>query len=291
MSGRVLPFIGSHEPWDSGAKTESATCILAPNPSPMTLDGTNTWILRDEDAAGCVLIDPGPADERHRAAIRAATQDSPVRMILLTHGHGDHSDLARDLAADTGAPVRALDPRHRLGDEGLDAGEVVSIGGLEIHVVTSPGHTSDSVCFLIPREGSLLTGDTVLGRGTSLVAWPDGRLGDYLLSLEHLQEVVERNGVRRLLPGHGPILHDPAAILRAYREHRVTRLDEVRSVVRGLRDQQTTEIAGDGSPAIDPMDVVAVVYAGVPREVWPAAELSVRAQLDYLNERGELHRS
>lgn len=290
MSGRILPFIGSHEPWASGAKTESATCLLGPNPSPMTLDGTNTWILRDEDAAACVLIDPGPNDERHRTAIGAATLDSPIRMILLTHGHGDHSDLARDLAVETGAPVRALDPRHRLGDEGLDAGDVVLVGGLEIHVVTSPGHTSDSVCFLLPREGSLLTGDTVLGRGTSLVAWPDGRLGDYLLSLEHLQEVVERNGVRRLLPGHGPILHDPASVLQAYREHRVARLDEVRSAALSLLAQQPAEVEGASRVAIEPMDVVAVVYAAVPREVWPAAELSVRAQLDYLDQQGELHR-
>jgi glyoxylase-like metal-dependent hydrolase (beta-lactamase superfamily II) len=290
VSGRVLPFIGSHEPWASGAKTDSATCLLAPNPSPMTLDGTNTWILRDQGAAGCVLVDPGPADERHRAAIHAATLDSPVRMILLTHGHGDHSDLARDLAADTGAAVRALDPGHRLGDEGLDAGDVVSVGSLDIHVVSSPGHTSDSVCFLIPREGSLLTGDTVLGRGTSLVAWPDGRLEDYLLSLERLQELVEHSGVTRLLPGHGPILHDPASILRAYREHRVARLDEVRSAVVSLLAQQCPDTVGQTRSAIDPMDVVAVVYAAVPREVWPAAALSVRAQLDYLYQRGELRR-
>lgn len=257
----------------------------------MTLDGTNTWIIRDQDADGCVLVDPGPADERHRAAIMAATEGSPVKMILLTHGHADHSNLARELAADTGAAVRALDPRHRLGGEGLDAGDVVSVGSLEIHVITSPGHTSDSVCFLIPREGSLLTGDTVLGRGTSLVAWPDGRLGEYLLSLDRLQELVERNGVSRLLPGHGPVLHDPASILRAYQEHRVARLDEVRSAVLSLLDQQPTDLVGETGPVIDPMDVVAVVYATVPREVWPAAELSVRAQLDYLDERGELRRS
>jgi glyoxylase-like metal-dependent hydrolase (beta-lactamase superfamily II) len=276
MSGRSLPFIGSLEPWQSGAKTASATCVLGPNPSPMTLDGTNTWILRAPDSDTCAVVDPGPADPVHLAAILDAAQDARVEAILLTHGHPDHCDLVRDLAETTGAPVRALDPRNCLGEEGLAPGDVIVAGGLELDVLGTPGHTSDSVCLRIVAEGSLLTGDTVLGRGTTVVAWPDGQLGDYLQSLERLRDLALAGGVRALLPGHGPLLADPAGIIDAYLDHRRARLAEVREAVT----------AG----AVEASEVVAIVYAAVPKEVWPAAEWSVRAQLAYLAEQGDIPR-
>lgn len=269
MSGRVLPFIGSREPWSSGQKTRAATCLLAPNASAWTLDGTNTWFLHDPDSHAAVVVDPGPDHPGHLEAIVAYAHllDAPVSTIVLTHGHVDHSEGAGRLRELTGADVRAFDPAHRLGAEGLVDGDVIVAGNLEVHVIESPGHSHDSVSLLLPSEGSLLTGDTVLGRGTSVVTWPDGDLRDYLRSLERLRAVVD---VARLLPGHGPLLDRPGEIFDAYLEHRRVRLDEVREAVAlGITD---------------PAEVVARVYAQTPKELWPAAEQSVRAQLAYLSE-------
>lgn len=270
MSGRVLPLAGSDDAWSGGMVTELASCILAPNASPWTLDGTNTWVVGSTDV---VVVDPGPADPVHLQAILHHVHDHGQRIlgVVLTHGHLDHSEGARDLASAAGVGVRALDPAHRLGDEGLHDGDVVDLGSDVLTVVTTPGHSHDSVSLVLADEGSLLTGDTVLGRGTSLVAWPDGTLGDYLDSLARLRELTVERGLARILPGHGPVLSDPAAVIDGYLAHRRARLDEVRSVM--------------ATGVTDPAEIVGIVYADVPREVWPAAELTVRAQLDYLARR------
>lgn len=270
MSGHVLPLAGSTQPWSGGAATPSAHCVLAPNASPWTLDGTNTWLLTAPGSPDVLVVDPGPADDAHAQAIGIAVAERDLRVsgVLLTHGHLDHSEGARALAESFGVGVRALDPAYRLGDEGLHDGDVVDVGDWHVRVVGTPGHSADSVSFLLPHDGSLLTGDTVLGRGTSLVAWPDGRLGDYLETLGRLRDLVAETGVRTLLPGHGPALVSPDAVIDAYLEHRRARLAEVAGVV--------------ASGVVDPAAIVAIVYADVPREVWPAAELTVRAQLQYL---------
>ena len=117
-------------------------CVLAPNPGPMTLDGTNAWVLRSEPDARALVVDPGPLDRGHLAAVRDLAGD--VAVVLLTHGHPDHSDGAPAFAEAAGCNVRALDPAHRLGDEGLGEGDVVEVDGLELCVVATPGHTSDS---------------------------------------------------------------------------------------------------------------------------------------------------
>jgi glyoxylase-like metal-dependent hydrolase (beta-lactamase superfamily II) len=127
------------------------------------------------------------------------------------------------------------------------------------------------VSLLLPADGALFTGDTVLGRGTTVIA-QDGSLGDYLRSLEQLRELAEAAELRLLLPGHGPMLADPTGILDYYLAHRAERLDQVRSALA----------AGARTPA----EIVAMIYTDVDRSVWPAAEWSVRAQLDYLNDRG-----
>jgi glyoxylase-like metal-dependent hydrolase (beta-lactamase superfamily II) len=273
VSGHVLPLAGSTDAWHGGVVTESATCVLAPNPSPWTLDGTNTWLLTAPGSSAAVVVDPGPDHVGHSSAVREAAAARGVRIaaVLLTHGHADHSEGARAFAESVGVGVRALDPAHRLGDEGLVDGDVVDLGDWSIRAVGTPGHTRDSVCLHVPHDDSVLTGDTVLGRGTSLVAWPDGLLGEYLDSLRRLRVLADSTGLRRLLPGHGPVLDDPAGVLDAYLAHRLARLAEVEEVVRG---------GVTDAPAI-----VAIVYADVPREVWPAAELTVRAQLDYLASR------
>jgi glyoxylase-like metal-dependent hydrolase (beta-lactamase superfamily II) len=273
VSGHVLPLAGSSDPWTGGAVTASARCVLAPNPSPWTLDGTNTWLLTAPGSGLAVVVDPGPDHAGHREKIRRAADESEVRIVsvLLTHGHIDHAEGARAVAEDLGVGVRALDPQHRLGDEGLVDGDVVDVGDWSVHVVGTPGHSLDSVSFLVPHDAAILTGDTVLGRGTSLVAWPEGRLGDYLDSLRRLRELADASAVDRLLPGHGPALASPGRVIDSYLAHRHARLEEVRAVVAlGVTDAQ---------------QIVAIVYADVPREVWPAAELTVRAQLDYLEQR------
>ena len=248
--------------------TERAARVLAPNPGPMTLDGTNTWVIAEPGAEGSVVVDPGPADEGHlrRVAALAADGGRRVRQILLTHGHSDHSEGAGRLAELTGAPVL----RH--GD-GLGPGDVVGGAGCDIEVVATPGHSADSVSFLIPADGVLLTGDTVLGRGTTVIA-DDGRLSDYLNSLDRLRALADSARLTALLPGHGPVLTDPVGALDYYIDHRRQRLAEVTSALD----------AGDRTPG----EIVARVYADVDRSLWPFAQWSVRAQLDYLAERGEL---
>ncbi|HEX5496784.1 MAG TPA: MBL fold metallo-hydrolase [Mycobacteriales bacterium] len=261
--------------------TPCASVLLARNPSPMTLEGTNTWLLADPDRSGqsdrsdLVVVDPGPDQESHLRAVAAAGR---VAVVLLTHGHADHSAGARRLHELTGAPVLALDPAHRYGSEGLAEGDVVAQAGVEVRVLATPGHTGDSLCFTVTDASAVgpavLTGDTILGRGSTVVAHPDGRLGDYLASLRRLREL----GPATVLPGHGPELPDAGLAAEAYLRHRAERLDQVRAALAELKD-----MAGPARP-VSPADVVRRVYADVDPALWPAAELSVRAQLDYLQE-------
>jgi glyoxylase-like metal-dependent hydrolase (beta-lactamase superfamily II) len=253
------------------AVTEFATLVRADNPGLMTLDGTNSWILRAPGSSQSVVVDPGPMLEDHLRAVLEAAGD--VAVVLLTHKHPDHSEGAAWFANQAGCGVRAVDPAFRLPTDhahGLSEGDVITAGGLRIEVLPTPGHTMDSVCFWLPQDGSLLTGDTVLGRGTSVVAHPDGALGPYLESLDRLRAFANSAaGVDRLLPGHGPVIEDPTDVLTFYINHRRDRLDQVRAALA----------AGHTTPEA----VVAHVYADVDPTLWPAAQRSVQAQLDYLN--------
>ncbi|GAA3502042.1 MBL fold metallo-hydrolase [Streptomyces prasinosporus] len=258
----------------SGRATPRAVNVLAPNASAMTLDGTNTWILAEPGSGLAVVVDPGPLDEGHLRNVVATAERAGQRvaLTLLTHGHPDHAEGAARFAELTGTNVRALDPALRLGDEGLAAGDVVTVGGLELRVVPTPGHTADSLSFHLPADRAVLTGDTVLGRGTTVVAHPDGRLGDYLDTLRRLRSLTVDDGVHTVLPGHGPVLEDAQGAVEYYLAHRAHRLAQVETAVED----------GHRTPA----EVVAHVYADVDRSLWPAAELSVRAQLEYLQEHG-----
>ncbi|RKR89553.1 glyoxylase-like metal-dependent hydrolase (beta-lactamase superfamily II) [Micromonospora pisi] len=249
------------------------TLLRAPNPGPMTLDGTNTWLLRAPGQDTGVVIDPGPADEEHLARIAS---HGPIGFILITHGHADHVEGARRLSDLLGGVrVFAADPTHCVGTVPLDPTESFDAYGLGFDALDTPGHTRDSVCFLVEPTTSLdgeaqaavFTGDTILGRGTTVVAHPDGDLGQYLDSLELL---TSYDGLPAL-PGHGPALADCAAAARFYLAHRRARLDQVRQAV--------------AAGATTASEVVAVVYADVDRSLWWAAEWSVRAQLDYLDRR------
>ncbi|MFJ7335308.1 MBL fold metallo-hydrolase [Streptomyces sp. NPDC101116] len=258
----------------SGPATARTVNVLAPNASAMTLDGTNTWIVSEPDSDLAVVIDPGPLDDGHLRRVVATAEQAGKRvaLTLLTHGHPDHAEGAGRFAELTGTRVRALDPALRLGDEGLAAGDVITTGGLELRVVPTPGHTADSLSFHLPADRAVLTGDTVLGRGTTVVAHPDGRLGDYLDSLRRLRSLSVDDGVHTVLPGHGPVLEDAQGVVEYYLAHRANRLAQVETAVED----------GHRTPA----QVVTHVYADVDRSLWPAAELSVRAQLDYLEEHG-----
>ena len=258
-----------------GSGTARARCVLAPNPSPMTLDGTNTYLIAEPGSTTAVVVDPGPDDEAHLLRVRATAERAGQRIaaIILTHGHLDHSAGARTLARLTGAGVRAVDPAFRLGSEGLPPGTVVTDGGCEIEVLGTPGHTADSVSLYLRADRAVLTGDTVLGRGTTVIAG-DGSLRDYLASLDRLRTLADSAPLATLLPGHGPLLADPHGTLDYYLTHRAERLAEIRAALA----------AGDRSAA----EIVARVYADVDRALWPVAEYSVRAQLAYLGELGEL---
>lgn len=244
--------------------------ILAPNPGPMTLDGTNTWIVGDPARGAPVVIDPGPLDVGHLAAIMDACHGQ-ISDVVITHRHPDHSEGAARLAELASCGVRSADPAFQLGPEALADEDVLSVAGADLKAVATPGHTSDSYSFLVTGEDRitrLITGDTVLGAGTTVIAHPDGNLRSYFESLERLQRLIGSERVAEILPGHGPRVGEPQSWLAFYRSHRLERLQQVRSAWA----------AGHRTPR----EVVARVYADVDRSVWPAAEQSVAAQLEYL---------
>ncbi|MBA3783665.1 MBL fold metallo-hydrolase [Nocardioides sp. InS609-2] len=259
--------------WSGGSFGERAECVLAPNANMMTLDGTNTWVLREPDARRSIVVDPGPSILSHLDSVASVAGE--VAVVLLTHHHLDHSEAARSFAERVGCGVRALDPAQRLGSEGLFDGDVVSVDGLEVHVVATPGHTADSLSFLLPAEGAVLTGDTVLGRGTTVVAHPDGQLGAYLDSLDRLHALAAAHDVGTIWPGHGPVIDDALGALDFYIAHRRDRLAQVESALASLSPSEA-------DPA---RQIVEIVYADVDEVLWGAAELSVRAQLAYLSAR------
>src|SRR3954447_19683531 len=245
--------------------TARAARLLAPYLAPMTPDRTNTWLLREPGVDQGVVVDPGPLHEEHLATV---AESGPVALIVLTHGHPDHADGALRLRELTGAPITARDPALCEGVEPLRPDAVSHVASVEWLTVITPGHSSDSVCFVLPGDRALLTGDTILGRGTTVVAHPDGRLADYLDSLRRLRDLAATD-VDVLLPGHGPVLDAPVETLDYYLRHREERLDQVRAAL------------ADG--ATDAADVVRRVYADVDPGLWSAAESSVRAQMDYLS--------
>ncbi|RJO77931.1 MBL fold metallo-hydrolase [Nocardia panacis] len=247
--------------------TPTAAVLLANNPNQMTLDGTNTWILRAPGRTDCVVIDPGPEDAEHSADIVRAT-GGEIALTLITHRHHDHTGGIDDLVARTDTRVRAKTAEFlRGGTRTLSDGEVIEAAGLRIIALDTPGHTADSVSFLL--DDAVVTGDTVLGAGTTVLDASDGALADYLASLDRLLAV---GAGRALLPAHGPDHPDLEPVVRYYIKHRHERLQQVRAALASL------------GPDAAAMDVVRTVYADVDPSLWPAALSSVTAQLEYLRQ-------
>lgn len=242
--------------------TETASVLLCNNPGLMTLDGTNTWVLRGPGSDEMVIVDPGPDDDEHIARI---AELGPIPLVLISHKHEDHTGAIDKIVERTGAVVRSVGSGFMRGLGGpLTEGEVIDAAGLLITVMVTPGHTADSVSFLL--EDAVLTADTVLGRGTTVIDNEDGSLGDYMESLRRLHGL----GQRTVLPGHGPDLSDLEAVSAMYLAHREERLDQVREALRALGDDASAR------------QIVEHVYTDVDEKLWDAAEWSVQAQLDYL---------
>ncbi len=242
--------------------TESASVLLCNNPGIMTLDGTNTWVLRGPGSDEMVIVDPGPDDDEH---IGKLAELGTISLVLISHKHEDHTGGIDKIVDRTGAVVRSVGSGFLRGLGGpLSDGEVIDAAGLRITVMATPGHTADSLSFLL--DEAVLTADTVLGRGTTVIDDEDGSLTQYLDSLRRLQGL----GHRTVLPGHGPDLADLEAVTAMYLSHREERLEQVRQALRALGDDATAR------------QVVEHVYTDVDEELWDAAEKSVRAQLDYL---------
>ena len=242
--------------------TDTASVLLCNNPGLMTLDGTNTWVLRGPGSDDMVVVDPGPDDDEH---IEKIAELGTIPLVLISHKHDDHTGAIDKIVDRTGAVVRSVGSGFLRGLGGpLVEGEVIDAAGLRITVVATPGHTADSVSFLL--DDAVLTADTVLGRGTTVIDNEDGSLGEYMESLRRLHGL----GRRTVLPGHGPDLDDLEAVSAMYLAHREERLDQVRAALRALGDDASAR------------QIVEHVYTDVDEKLWDAAEWSVQAQLDYL---------
>ncbi|MEO3758470.1 MBL fold metallo-hydrolase [Mycobacterium sp. B14F4] len=244
--------------------TATASVLLCDNPGKMTLEGTNTWVLRGRGSGEMVVVDPGPDDDEHLARI---AELGSVSLVLISHRHEDHTGGIDKVVDATGAVVRAVGSGFLRGLGGpLTDGEVIEAAGLRITVMGTPGHTADSVSFLL--DDAVLTADTVLGRGTTVIDKEDGDLAEYLDSLHRLRGL----GHRAVLPGHGPDLDDIESVSDMYLTHREERLEQVRDALRVLGDEASAR------------QIVEHVYTDVDENLWDVAEWSVQAQLEYLRQ-------
>ena len=256
--------------------------IRAENPSPMTDSGTNSYVLHGPE--GAVVIDPGPALPAHLSALRATVGTAPLRAILLTHPHLDHSARVADLKAQTGAVVYGFGTAQagrsavmrRLaaaglqgGGEGVDAafrpdvlvgdGEILTLAGLQIEALHTPGHMGAHLCFAVGE--TLFSGDHVMGWASTLISPPDGDMGQYMAALAKLAA----RRWQQFLPGHGEIIADPAARLAALAAHRRAREAAICAALQG-------------QPA-HPKDLARQLYTDTPAALLPAAARNILAHL------------
>ncbi len=256
------------------------TRVLAPNESAYTYTGTQSYVVGDTDVA---VIDPGPDDPAHLAALVAAVADRPVRAIVITHHHRDHSPASRPLAIATGAPIVGAAP-FAPGDHGARAdvafdpgyapgrvlaeGDTVAGTGWTLTAIPTPGHTSNHLCYALGETGALFSGDHVMGWATSVVSPPDGDMGAYMASLDRL---LARHD-RIYYPGHGEAVENPRRLVRAMLGHRKQREGQILRLLR-----QEDQVIGA---------MVSRMYAGIDPRLLPAAERSVLAHLYDMRGRG-----
>ena len=238
--------------------------ILAPNPGPFTLTGTQTYLLGET-----AIIDPGPMIESHVEALRAAMPH--LRTILITHRHSDHAPATVPLKAATGAEVIAPGnvQDDAIVDRRVSGGESLTIEGTRIDVIATPGHTNEHVCYLT-SDGDLFTGDTILGTGTTAIFPPDGHMGDYFRSLQTLRALEPR----RIYPAHGPVRDDAVALIDEYIAHRLE------------RERQVLDAVASG--ATTAAEMRALIYPQLDERLHGAAEIQIEAHLIKLREEGRL---
>ncbi len=247
---------------------ESRTALVrAPNPSPLTLSGTNSYII-DCGNGEAICIDPGPPIESHVEALLAHCQriGCIIRWIALTHGHPDHAPAATLLRERTNARIAAHEKCGVTHDRALRDGDTVGAGDIALQTVASPGHSADHLVFYEPRERALFTGDTILGQGYVLVTPPDGDMRAYIQTLERLSR--DFSETRTIFGGHGEPVREPAAKLQEYLEHRRT------------RERQILDALNGGGKTVS--ELVASIYAQTDRALWPAAAQQVLAYLEAL---------
>lgn len=248
--------------------SERVRLILAPNPSPMTLEGTNTYLIGD--ARSLIVMDPGPNVDDHLASIEAAAAGAKVDAVLITHRHIDHAEAAERCAEMFAAPIAGNADPSRPGDRHLADGDRIGTDGTSLAAVATPGHSSDHLCFLLDGERTLFSGDHILGRGTTVVAHPDGDMAEYLASLERLRDLQ----IDRIYPGHGPVIDRPGAVIEEYIEHRL------------MRESQVIDGLAAAESAVTPEELVERIYSDVDPVLHPVAAMSVRAHLAKLAREG-----
>ena len=257
--------------------------VIAKNPGPFTFTGTGTYIVGGGQVA---VIDPGPDDAAHLAAIQAAIAGETVTAIVVTHHHIDHSPLAAALQAATGAPIYGCAVKTHVEDDSgvqLEAGhdfaftpDVDLCGGggriegpgWTLEALATPGHTSNHLCYALLEENAVFTGDHVMGWSTTVIAPPDGNMTDYMESLDRIRE----RGFATLWPTHGPPVTEPRPFLDAYVAH------------RRAREAQVLAALAEGPRRI--ADMVPALYADVDPGLWPAASRSMLGHLIDLTRRG-----
>ncbi len=261
--------------------------MICPNPGPFTFTGTGTYIVgRDLPGAGVAVIDPGPIDAAHLSALLEAVEGRRVTHVLVTHTHRDHAPLARPFAGSVGAPVLgmpspdrqvppfgAMDEDHDAAfqpDVILSGGEHIEGDGWTLTAMATPGHASNHMAFVLEEEKALLCGDHVMGWSTTVIAPPDGSMGDYFRSLD----AVIAADFATLWPTHGPPVTVVEPFLSAYRAHRLERETQILGRIR----------SGDRTIGT----IVPALYAAVDEGLWPAASLLVLAHIIKLVDEGRV---
>ena len=281
-----IPLIRDHafEYGKPERQSPLVTRITADNPGPFTYTGTGVYMVGTDDVA---LIDPGPITPAHTKALDNALLGKTLTHILLTHHHSDHSPMAKPLATKYGCKIYGKSPsppQNGMSEIKLDAGndpgfapdieithgDIFTGVGWSLKAVHTPGHTSNHICYALPEENTLFSGDHIMGWATSVVIPPDGHMGDYLRSLN----LIKDQGYDSIRPTHGPAITKVKPFIQAYIDHRLA------------REQQIYEAVAAGRHDI--MDMVTHIYRDIDKRLYPAAAISVLAHLIHLCEAGRV---